>query len=1649
MAGGMIVLITCLVFLDMAESAHAPMKDAIRKRFDPDYRSFWDTDEISHLSDDTLNLFSCFVEQKGSCQYFKPNFDNKCVGCTITGGTVSFDSPGGKVVITGNNVIRIDTSTISNPVTATSKLHIVDAPNLVQIQPELFQKFPNLEEIIVFNAGITSALNVSTPLNKLRNMAILRSNVNRISGNSFVHLGGLERLNLACNNITFVADNAFEGLNSLVRLNLGRNALKHIPKALASIKDTVEYIGLEFNEIIVLPALPFKEMTSLAHVNLTGNSIEEIEPGWMNDCSSLRFIELGYNNISKLAPFSISDGNQLAYVTVSENPHLSSIEGNAFNNLGSLKVLDILGNERLESIDYRAFNNIPELKYIDMSSNKLGSFPHAPFIHANFSKVKKLWMQRNRISTLSDISDKALNDITDILNIRFKDVYPLSVSFSLMMNLDSLDLSNNKLTVIPNGVLHHATKVSFLELSSNILHTIEENAFVDMNLQTLYLNDNYLLEVPRALFKVKQLKVLKLNNNLLTYLKKGTLLNLDMTNKLYLEDNQILAIEDDALPRSLTFINLSNNKFDFVDENQFNDMPNLTSINFQNNRISYLPRDAFKNNSKLTSIYLSDNNINWIDDGSFSTVSSEIEILNMERNSLAYVEFGTFSSKSIKEVRFKENDLHDWPQDGSLSSQTEEFYAEFVENKFEVIRTGMFQNHSKFQKADFEENHISDVEEFAFHNLNMDYNKAKKDKFGVMLINNPVSNLEPFSFTNITSTVIGGGLDNHAGLHLEDITTLYTLRSNTFTSIELDYIFLNNGQIKLIETHSFNGIKLHWTLQFNNGPLQYVAKKAIKASWIRYIQFNENKIRKLPLGAFEEIEDCLNFNIDSNEIDFIDTDSLPNCSGKFNFQKNSITHVVVDAFRKADSITNLQFTDNSIIKIEDGAMKTFAGKVKQLLLNKNKLPQIPDNLLKTASLAVLNLADNKPLRTVGLQDIQGSDKETMVMDNNQGAYIDATLYKYVKNQAKNIFVYGVTDCTCNLMQTITNINARTGTSIAFKGPSKCTYGDNKKLAINDDAPTEARNKLQCEPYTTRLERVSRTFIDEIPNTESLTVYWKFPESAVWDNTEYCCVDRAGAGCKSQATAVMKCVKQADDSSSATDILETNPFTVQLKTTDACDKEFSHSVDIDFSTATSVFIFCSVKIAMSGASQYSAFGPWRVGYRQELETTDKISQSQRTIAFQATYFDLTNDFEDFQNMGYDKIYKNPKMFDSPSIGPYLYMKDKLDGTTDTVTQWFTPNSHVKDILQEDFYLKSCSEFGQDSHCMFARQWWPVDGFEQNDTTANFKRHNMYFTARLRLAVQLGGKEVLSIGGPDDVWVFFNGTLVLELLAEEEDKADLPCGELSFNEELGKFVAKYGTINKEVDATQVSRCSLASEESVVEAGQFTVSDEMYVDIFTTQRRSLSSLLFMRLTNFQRRDFSNHAVFSMSEEKISSGKIDELDMITVLGLKSFRVDIVSTDNNNDNFEVHNNDYVWKEDPAPPQVNQQPGEGIPDYYNCSETVDPVPDVQPLHTSTISTATALVVLKNALDYEEMSDKFKYLYLEVHYEFEGKETRDFVTKLRIRVNVQDANDNCPVFEDAEDRLIDRSELCLDLRGTLLNATDADNGLNKAVQFFIG
>ena len=1649
-------IILCMLTVSfIAKFASTNIRKLIKEKFDQYNNAFWKDEEIEHLNDDSMDIFSCFVEKPGECEYFLPkSFSTTCKGCEVIDTEFIFKNPSTDVLVTDDTITFIDASSLLSPVTATKSLHIVNSLNLVRIDSNIFEMLPNLEEVIIFNTGISSIPNIVTTMTKVKKMAVVMNiNLIRVSDYAFSNLQNLEQLNLACNKIAYISDRAFDGLNSLKKITVGNNALTIIPPAMNLLAKTVNYIGLERNSITLLPFLPLREMDELLHLNLTSNSISKIETEWVNGCPNLKFIEMGYNNMPVLEPKSISSLGKLVYACVSDNADLVSINGNAFKDLPSLKILDLFGNPKLSNIDYRAFNNVPNIKYIDMSRNFIKKFPHDVFVFANFKNLERLFLRRNGMTTLTDLNLKSFNEITNILKIPLRGIYPLSASFKCMEKLVFLDLKYNNLKIIP-GIVLDCLKIenSVLDLSFNLIATVEEDAFNGMDLSELYLNNNRLKEVPKALFKLKGLAKVWLNKNLLTFLEEGTISNLDNTQEIYLQDNQILAIEDDALPRNLEKIDISKNVFGFIDENQFNNMPNLIEIKFDNNRIRNLPLNVFQNNNQLSYIRLNQNNIAWVNSGVFTTCSETLSLINMEENTLAYVEHGTFADKNIIEVLMKNNDLHDWPADRSFSDQDEPFYADFSENKFEVIRENMFSNHKNFQKADFKGNHISDIETKAFKDLEIDYKNSYSKIHGVILTDNPISKLEPYSFYNIVSSNVGGGIKNHAGLDLQNIPTLYTLRSNTFYQVTLDYIFLNNGMVTMVETMAFNEISLHFTLQMNDGPLKYIAKNAVNAKNIKFIQFNDNQVGKLPLGAFAGIEKCQNFNIDNNNITFIDTDSLPDCTDKFNFQNNLITHIVADAFRQAKSIQRLQLDGNKIIKIEAGAFDTVIGKLKSLTLSNNPLPELPDYLLDTATINDLGLTGNKMIRTVGVQSLESNSGQNIpTLRDAQQAYVHAKIYENLIQNVKNVYLYNADSCTCNVLQSIKYITANGGT-IDVKGPTKCEFvniknGNIENHEITTGSPSTLSGKLPCEPFTTKTVRKSTSFQDQIPTSETVTVYWQFPQpTGVWGDVskKYCCFG-AQAGCIKQATVVMHCERQAVGAATKTRIITTSPFSVSLLSSDSCDKEFSHSENIVFSTAD--FIFCTVQLEIPDKKElYSSLGPWRIGYQEELIAFENIPCSAQSKSFDVTYFDLTNDFVDFQNMGYDVIYKDPKLYDSPNIGSYLYMKEPLSDT-DTLTQWFTPNTNVVNIAQETLCLSESAECGIGSSCMFAREWWPVDHLVEtpSDTSGNFLRHNMYFSARFRMPIVYKGEETITIAGPDDIWVFMDGLLVLEVLAVEDDSADLPCGKISFSE--GTLVTKMGMLNLNKLSDYTNRCTdLTTVTNKVEASKFELSSEIQLDIFTTQRRSLKSRIYIYLKNVQNTNWSNFIEFSMSESKLRDGEIGVLDLSSVLGAKTYQFTITDS---NDNFEVQKVGFDSKIDPQVPTANTNPGNGIPDYYNCEDVATVVPSITPTPKIDVDTPKAFIILKNAIDYESIDPKFKYLFLNIVYEYDATNMHSVYNNIRIKINVVDVNDNCPKFDDAALTLIDRTQKCLHLSGKTLVVNDADDGDNRLIQYFVG
>jgi len=112
--------------------------------------------------------------------------------------------------------------------------------------------------------------------------------------------------------------------------------------------------------------------------------------------------------------------------------------------------------------------------------------------------------------------------------------------------VEALDLSNNKLQSLLEGVFAGLNELQELSLSGNNLESLPEGVFAGLNrLWRLYLNNNQLRELPERVFAgLDQLQRLYLNNNQLRELPERVFAGLDQLMSLSLYNNQLQSLPE-------------------------------------------------------------------------------------------------------------------------------------------------------------------------------------------------------------------------------------------------------------------------------------------------------------------------------------------------------------------------------------------------------------------------------------------------------------------------------------------------------------------------------------------------------------------------------------------------------------------------------------------------------------------------------------------------------------------------------------------------------------------------------------------------------------------------------------------------------------------------------------------------------------------------------------------------------------------------------------------------------------------------------------------------------------------------------------------------------------------------------------------------
>lgn len=1568
------------------------------------------------------------TEQYGSKdrETIQQNCPNGCVCDEEILDCSSFSLSSTKLSLYRQSFQRIINSSFPETIYPTViEISIISCKNMFIIENYLLEKFPNIENLVITDTQLGGIPNFQSEFQSLVNIDFYNNNIERISDSQFHYVPKLKYLNIAMNDLKYVAENAFSG-TSLNFVSLAYNKLTYVPKSFSSIFSYINYIGIEGNTIDVLSAEALSGLTSLKHFNISNNPIKFVEYGTFINCPSLNFIEIHSSALETIGEFHFQNIPNLVYISLFRTKTLVSVMGNAFFNLPSLKVIEFQFGS-LKFLDFRAFKNIPNLEYFLCDQNELTAIPHMFLSEGQYNKLKVLELSNNKIHDISKISEDFAQPGNEILITHYEQLFSLNESAVVLPKLEYLDLSGNLLKGLPGFFFTAFASLRHIYLNNNLIsdEMIDLNSFTESctSINSIYLNHNKLKSIPHAIYRLPNVIILGLSHNLLTYLTRGTFTSMINLADLYIANNNILKIEDDVFPASLKVLDIGYNKFNFLDENQFRSLTKLVSLSLNHNRITYLPDAVFANNFDLTNINLNNNHLGWIKRIVFENTPLSGNIL-ISYNKIRNIEHGTFKDKDFLQFSASNNELATLPDDCMFCNLNKSQVQIYLQgNLLELLHENMFASITSAHTINLSSNKITRVMANAFNHIGL-INKLD-------ISANPIYNMEMHCFNHFTSLSLNSMID------FSDIQLLSTIKSQTFNDIEVHKIHFNSNKISRIEKEAFFNVKIMNSLLLSDVQLNFMAKHVI-VGFVKQIYLQNNKLQRLTQGAFEKTS-CESIDLSNNKISFIDKVSLPSCTKMINLDNNSISKLINNIITDGGSLSKFSLRKNEIVELEMDAFVILKDSLKELDLRDNNLPSFPGGLIDGFShLTTLSLSGNK-IRTLEKQnglsslillDIDANynhlryfDKEILNSLGSEGKQTVLTISNLAENPLP---------CACSNFEAFLSLSEND--LILFHDLQFCDY-DGETISFDKSSSNyfvDTKTQLLCEPLITKITRKTTDWVADLPDKESLEISWKVNNMALWNNPQtFCC---KGVGLKTCLTISgfnVKCYSDHDNTLLVDEV-------IQISKKEDCGFEFGISLLISYSSSS---VACTVDTTVD--TKTSSPSPYKVAY-PENKVSNTVPCQRRDFPISVTYFDFNNNVYDFQNFGDDRIVSDVK-YQNHFLGPFLYKS----ATDDSLSSWFTVNSEVSAVVQEDLCLDRRSK---SRYKWFARNWYPLDIIVDEillDRDENFILHNLYFTARLSFTfVRNDKKQQIFIGGPDDVWIYIGGIQVLELLAETDDNAPLPCAKLAISDSGVRVV--YGVLNFAQEETTDSRCiTTENNQSSEDSPDFLFNAENYypVDIFLTQRRSLSSSLYLEFINIGlESSLAPRYYFDISENKLPGGLVAEINISNSQKITGPYTIKMKT---NKQFGVlMENTFSIVEDRFEYLPNVNAGEGVPDYFDCSTVElawDPL-DERAYVVLEENTLNFFLILRKILDYEALDEASQRILFVIEVTVENFGLK-YSFENSILAVINDANDNCPVFTDGISQSYS-TFYALSIEGKNIVVTDADSRDNGAVEFYI-
>lgn len=307
-----------------------------------------------------------------------------------------------------------------------------------------------------------------------------------------------------------------------------------------------------------------------------------------------------------------------------ENKPIIVLDENALNfgkilpNLRILRLRHFIKESNIPNVLFQILHGLTKLEYLELDSNILNHLPRSAMSFASKS-LKKLYLYKNSIK---EIDENAFINLT---------------------RLEILDLSQNQLTTIPDHALKPLKNLLYLSFRNNKLKSLSKNVFqTNYKLTSLDLSQNRGLEpLPANLFNglanlsnvsLSYCNMTKISSNFLHLMR-----SIPSLTKMELKGNQLKNLTISGLfgwNQLLSKLDVSANRITTISSAIFSsNSSHLIELNLNRNQLTELPDDLFKQVRNLRKLSVAYNDLRQTSPNTFIHLRS-LEELILSKNKI-------------------------------------------------------------------------------------------------------------------------------------------------------------------------------------------------------------------------------------------------------------------------------------------------------------------------------------------------------------------------------------------------------------------------------------------------------------------------------------------------------------------------------------------------------------------------------------------------------------------------------------------------------------------------------------------------------------------------------------------------------------------------------------------------------------------------------------------------------------------------------------------------------------------------------------------------------------------------------------------------------------------------------------------------------